>query len=311
MHRTLRTSQLVRLATTATRATSLAAAATRPAGEQSPRLSSSSTFTDTRSKALATIEPVLAIRRLASSAAALAPLPRAQDIEDEGEEDPESGADDFGPDRRTPFANVESAMHPLTYKAITKAPYTHTDMSPVQDAVLSLLPELAEPYQKDGESRTRDLLVRAKTGTGKTLAFLVPTIEGRLKTLQKVGEDAVAASGLKGDARAEKIVREKAEYAWSRQHVGTLVISPTRELATQIANAALKLSKHHDFHVQLFVGGESKGMQLRDWGRGRKDILVATPGRLMDMMESEPSIKEALQKINTVSCSVSSTLRTS
>lgn len=246
------------------------------------------------------------VRRLASSAAALAPRPQAQDLEEEAEEDPESGADDFAAEKRTPFSTVEQVMHPNTYRAITKTSYKHIDMSPVQDAVLSLLPEIAEPYQEAKKlASSRDLLVRAKTGTGKTLAFLVPAIEARIKTLGKVGADAVSASGLAGDERAEKIVKEKAQYAHAKKHVGTLVISPTRELATQIANAALKLSKHHDFNIQLFVGGESKGLQLRDWKSGRRDILVATPGRLMDMMDTDPTIKEALQNVNTVSAHVS------
>lgn len=241
------------------------------------------------------------VRRLASSSAALAPKP-ALEAEDEGvAEDPDS--DDVAADIRTPFRTLEGAMHSLTYKAITQTPFKHIDMSPVQEAVLSLLPQLAEPYREtdNQNKRQRDLLVRAKTGTGKTLAFLVPAIEARLKTLRAAGDAAVAASGLKGDLQAEQRIREKAEWNFARTHLGTMVISPTRELATQIANAALKLSKHHGFNVQLFVGGESKGMQLRDWSRGRKDILVGTAGRLQDMIESVGQVKDSLTKVTTVS----------
>ncbi|KAG8993002.1 hypothetical protein FRB94_011147 [Tulasnella sp. JGI-2019a] len=248
-------------------------------------------------KAVAGLTP--AVRRLASSSAALAQKP-TQD--EDAIEDPDMVEEDLTEGGRTPFAAVEEAMHPLTYKAITQTPFKHVDMSPVQDAVLSLLPQLAEPHKDtdNAEQRQRDLLVRAKTGTGKTLAFLVPAIEARLKTLQAVGDAAVAASGLKGDARAEKQIREKAEYAFARANVGTMIISPTRELATQIANAALKLSKHHGFNVQLFVGGESKSMQMRDWSRGRKDIFVGTPGRIQDMIESVGQVKDALSKVNTL-----------
>ncbi|KAG8885745.1 hypothetical protein FRB98_001657 [Tulasnella sp. 332] len=234
------------------------------------------------------------IRRLASSSAALASKPAPEVEEDD--------AEDVAADTRTPFNTVEGAMHPFTYKAITQNPFKHVDMSPVQGAVLSLLPQLAEPYKDtdNSQKRQRDLLVRAKTGTGKTLAFLVPAIEARLKTLKAVGDEAVASSGLKGDPSAEMKVRERAEWAFARTHVGTVVISPTRELATQIANAALKLSKHHGFNVQLFVGGESKGMQMRDWSKGRKDIFVGTPGRIQDMIESVSQVKDALTKVNTL-----------
>jgi ATP-dependent RNA helicase MSS116 len=73
-----------------------------------------------------------------------------------------------------------------------------------------------------------------------------------------------------------------------------LVISPTRELATQIANEALKLCTwHKEMEVRLIVGGASRGAQLGQLRRGRKDIVVATPGRLKDLI-SEPDFAAAL-----------------
>ena len=82
----------------------------------------------------------------------------------------------------------------------------------------------------------------------------------------------------------------------TRSHVGTLIISPTRELATQIANEALKICTwHKDFEVRLLVGGESRNYQMRQWSRGRKDIVVATPGRMRDLL-SEPDVAEAIRQ---------------
>ena len=82
----------------------------------------------------------------------------------------------------------------------------------------------------------------------------------------------------------------------SRTHVGALIISPTRELATQIANEALKLCEwHKKIEVRLLVGGESRNFQMRQWSRGRKDIVVATPGRLCDLL-SEPDVNEAIRQ---------------
>jgi ATP-dependent RNA helicase MSS116 len=172
-------------------------------------------------------------------------------------------------------------------------------MSPVQAEVLPLLPELADPYDKDSpeDSPPRDLLVKAKTGTGKTLAFLVPAIESRLKAIVAFGKMAVSNAGLKADKQMEM----RARKSFVRDYAGTLVISPTRELATQIANEAIRLTQHQDgFEVRLFTGGSSKALQMRDWMRGRRDIVVGTPGRLRDLLMSEPEVTKGLSKTQVV-----------
>jgi ATP-dependent RNA helicase MSS116 len=172
-------------------------------------------------------------------------------------------------------------------------------MSPVQAAVLPLLPELARPYDEDEPvGSPRDLLVKAKTGTGKTLAFLVPAIEARIKAIEKAGVDALEKNGGRPDSR----VVENAKRIYARNTVGTVVISPTRELATQIAQEAIKLTHwHKGFEVKLFTGGSSKGLQLRDFKRGRNDIVVATPGRIRDVLENDDVIAEVLKTASHVS----------
>jgi ATP-dependent RNA helicase MSS116 len=171
-------------------------------------------------------------------------------------------------------------------------------MSTVQAAVLPLLPELARPYDKDeSHGPPRDLLVKAKTGTGKTLAFLVPAIEARIKAIDKAGVDALEKNGGQPDAR----VVENAKRTYARKTVGTVVISPTRELATQIAHEAIKLTHwHKGFEVNLFTGGSSKGLQLRDFKRSRNDIIVATPGRIRDVLENDPDVAEVLRTASQV-----------
>lgn len=183
-----------------------------------------------------------------------------------------------------PFTTLRTKLSPDTLRAITERPFTHTHMSSVQAAVLPLLPELARPYNEDDpHGPPRDLLVKAKTGTGKTLAFLVPAIESRIKAIEKAGVDALEKNGGQPDSR----VVETARRAYARNTVGTVIISPTRELATQIAHEATKLTYwHKGFEVKLFTGGTSKGLQLRDFQRGRNDIVVATPGRLRDVLEN-------------------------
>lgn len=122
---------------------------------------------------------------------------------------------------------------------------------------------------------------------------MIPAIDARYAQIERaVSEppaDMPAGRAFDGSVRGQlfrNIVRER---------VGTVIISPTRELATQIANEALKVCTwHKDFNVHLFVGGESRQQQLRNWRKGRKDIVVATPGRLEDLM-SEPEVREAMK----------------
>jgi ATP-dependent RNA helicase MSS116, mitochondrial len=191
------------------------------------------------------------------------------------------------------FSTLRMKVSPDTLRAVTEKPFNHVHMSSVQAAVLPLLPELARPHDGDEpHGPPRDLLVKAKTGTGKTLAFLVPAIEARIKAIDKAGIDALEKNGGRPDAR----VVENAKRAYARQTVGTVVISPTRELATQITHEAIKLTHwQKGFEVKLFTGGSSRGHQLRDFKRGRNDIVVATPGRIRDVLENEPDVAEVLK----------------
>eukprot|EP00568_Trieres_chinensis_P012978 CAMPEP_0183298272 /NCGR_PEP_ID=MMETSP0160_2-20130417/5342_1 /TAXON_ID=2839 ORGANISM="Odontella Sinensis, Strain Grunow 1884" /NCGR_SAMPLE_ID=MMETSP0160_2 /ASSEMBLY_ACC=CAM_ASM_000250 /LENGTH=737 /DNA_ID=CAMNT_0025460279 /DNA_START=1 /DNA_END=2214 /DNA_ORIENTATION=+ len=105
----------------------------------------------------------------------------------------------------------------------------------------------------------RDVLGRARTGTGKTLAFLLPAIE---RVLQN-------------------------ENFQRGSQVGVLVISPTRELATQIGDQAEQLlTFHKDLNVQVVYGGTKLGRDVGRFKMGLPAVLVATPGRLLDHLES-------------------------
>ena len=99
----------------------------------------------------------------------------------------------------------------------------------------------------------RDLIAAASTGTGKTAAFLLPT----LSTLPR----------LKGRNRAPRV----------------LVVSPTRELAQQIARTCMQISRKTGHFVTTVFGGTPYGPQIKEL-RGGTDVLIATPGRLKDLM---------------------------
>ncbi|MGH9276806.1 MAG: DEAD/DEAH box helicase [Acidimicrobiales bacterium] len=101
----------------------------------------------------------------------------------------------------------------------------------------------------------RDVLGRARTGSGKTVAFAVPTV--------------VALAATAGDRRPG--------------HPRALVLVPTRELAGQVARTLTPLARAMRLHVGTIYGGVSQGPQESMLRRG-VDILVATPGRLEDLI---------------------------
>jgi ATP-dependent RNA helicase MSS116 len=216
------------------------------------------------------------------------------------------------PEQPLAYAAIKDALHAPVYRAVTEKcvhppstlltfgeltlfflfrPFRYETMTDVQGAVLGLLPKLAGSPQLNEVKEAQDLLVRAKTGTGKTLAFLIPALEGRLRSLETFLEtykqehpDAVAADV------------KKALAAYAKASVGALILSPTRELATQIANEATALTTHlPQFGVRLLVGGASKHQQLREWMKSpSNDIVVATPGRCVDLLNSESMIRKPL-----------------
>lgn len=232
------------------------------------------------------------LARNASTAARAAHIPEAVyaeevEIEEQDAKDP-----------ATHFQTLSGNVHPDTLKAIMVHPFQHTHMSAVQARIFPLLPGLAESHDsQSSKSSPRDLLVKAKTGTGKTMGFLVPAIEARVKAIAAHVEQAKVNSGISKFSATDAA---KTARAFATQNVGTLIISPTRELATQIAVEAQNLTHHHKgFGVQVLVGGENKGRQLSSW-YGRKDVVVATPGRIMDLLENEPGFEDAFKSTQVV-----------
>ncbi|KAJ1515145.1 ATP-dependent RNA helicase dbp4 [Coelomomyces lativittatus] len=110
-----------------------------------------------------------------------------------------------------------------------------------------------------------DVLGAAKTGSGKTLAFLIPTLE--------------------------ILYRQQ----WSDSDgLGALILSPTRELALQTFQTLKKIGCHHDFSVGVLIGGKSADPEKARVAR--LNILIATPGRLLQHMDETPGFNaDALQ----------------
>jgi ATP-dependent RNA helicase RhlE len=128
------------------------------------------------------------------------------------------------------------SLAPELVRAVTEMGFTRA--TPIQ--------EMAIPEALAG----RDVLGRAQTGTGKTAAFMLPTLH-RLRE----------GDGLRA-----------------------LVLCPTRELAIQVAEASREYAKHLHLWVGVLYGGTSVQKDVRDLRAGY-DVLVATPGRLIDHLE--------------------------
>ncbi|UOG48147.1 DEAD/DEAH box helicase [Leptospira noguchii] len=134
----------------------------------------------------------------------------------------------------------ELSIHPKLLSAIQEIGYT--ELTPIQEKSI--------PHGLEG----KDITGLAQTGTGKTVAFLIPVIH------------AILTKGIQG--------------------VAALVLAPTRELTMQIAEEAKKLLKHSEgIRSVPIIGGTDYKSQNKDL-EGLNGIIVATPGRLIDMIKS-------------------------
>lgn len=107
--------------------------------------------------------------------------------------------------------------------------------------------------------KNEDILAAAQTGTGKTLAYLLPIFDQMVS--------------FWGSKRPKK---NRGPYA--------LILSPTRELAQQITQCAQTIAKVTNFRVATVIGGKKYSSQINKLKQGC-DILIATPGRLIDLLD--------------------------
>lgn len=146
-----------------------------------------------------------------------------------------------------------------------KIPFDNFELhDPIRKAIVDLEFEFCTPIQSQSLRYTlqgNDVIGKAQTGTGKTAAFLI-TIINDLLSNPPVEERYIAEPR-------------------------SLVIAPTRELAIQIAADADKLGKYAGIHTVTLVGGEDYAKQLRALDKQPVDIVVATPGRLLDFVQND------------------------
>lgn len=138
-------------------------------------------------------------------------------------------------------------LHPNLKQAIDALGFS--SMTPIQEKVLK--------FTLAGH----DAIGRAQTGTGKTAAFLVSIINDLLN-------NPVQEQRYRGEPRA-------------------LILAPTRELALQIESDAHELTKFTDLSVVTLLGGVDFDKQKAQLDKAPVDIMVATPGRLIDFVEQK------------------------
>ena len=149
------------------------------------------------------------------------------------------------------------ALDAKLLRAVTESGYTA--MTPIQAKAI--------PLVLDG----RDVMGAAQTGTGKTAAFSLPLLQKMMK-------------------------HETASMSPARHPVRALVLTPTRELADQVANSVKTYAKHTQLRATVVFGGIDMKPQTLELKRG-VEVLIATPGRLLDHIEAKNCVLNQVEYV--------------
>ncbi|HEY5582613.1 MAG TPA: DEAD/DEAH box helicase [Rhodoferax sp.] len=146
----------------------------------------------------------------------------------------------------------------------------------------------------DDAARFIDLMVSSQTGSGKTAAFLLPVLHTLLTQMAQAEakersdfERAVAEAAAKGEAPPKRAKRKDPTNPrhFAPAAPGALIVCPTRELAQQVAHDAIDLVQHcRGLRVANIVGGMPYQLQIAKLQNA--NLVVATPGRLLDLQRS-------------------------
>jgi ATP-dependent RNA helicase RhlE len=168
--------------------------------------------------------------------------------------------------RRRNRPHAETGVKHTSRPQTTTTKHTHT---PLNGVFSSLIPPIQQAVSEQGYTEPtpiqeqsitpllegRDLIGCAQTGTGKTAAFVLPILQHFTKNI------AAPEAG----------------------HMRALILAPTRELAAQIGDSIACYGRHLDLNHTVIFGGVGQAPQVRALRRGL-DVVVATPGRLLDLM---------------------------
>ncbi|KJE97872.1 ATP-dependent RNA helicase DDX24 [Capsaspora owczarzaki ATCC 30864] len=229
----------------------------------------------TAAEVTAPAAPVLskkAARKAAAAAAAAAAAVATPDTSDNADAqaaDVDADTVDASSQGRAPVTDMSEwngfGLHELLIKGLATAGYARP--TPIQrEALLKGLRD----YQ--------DIIGASETGSGKTLAFALPILQVILN-----GRDKEAARESQNGDDNEAETDAASKKVFKNRPLSALILTPTRELASQIREQIVKVAKFTDISVVTVIGGLSAEKQRRVLSYC-PDIVVATPGRLWDYM---------------------------
>jgi len=236
----------------------------------------------------ATSAPVanLATEIMASAAAAEATVAKApSEAPTETTAEVEAAAD-------VPNGFIELGLAPELVQAVADLGYTQPTAVQLR-AIPLALPTAGG--SKDGKSNGyTDLMVSSQTGSGKTAAFLLPVLHTLIAQMAEQDatdraafEQACADAAAKGEPAPKRAKRKDPTNPrnFKAPTPGALILCPTRELAQQVAQDAIELVKHtRGLRVANVVGGIPYQLQIAKLQNA--NLVVATPGRLLDLQRS-------------------------
>ncbi|XP_041662595.1 ATP-dependent RNA helicase DDX18 [Cheilinus undulatus] len=178
------------------------------------------------------------------------------DNDDEEEDDKDKDEDDEEEDMPELPSGLTGAFEDTSFASLAELVSENT-LKAVKDMGFTHMTEIQHKSIRP-LLEGRDVLAAAKTGSGKTLAFLIPSIEliYKLKFMPRNG-------------------------------TGVVILSPTRELAMQTYGVMKELMAHHVHTFGLIMGGSNRSAEAQKLANG-VNILVATPGRLLDHLQNTP-----------------------
>ncbi|KAF2220280.1 P-loop containing nucleoside triphosphate hydrolase protein [Elsinoe ampelina] len=176
-----------------------------------------------------------------------------------------------GPERVGPVRTFADAdLHPVVLENIQKCGYDRCTA--------------VQAYSIPAVLKGQDVVAVSQTGSGKTAAYLAPIISTLIGKLDQI-------KGPRADTRAENYDPEINKV---RAEPLVLIVCPTRELAIQIHDETRRIAYRSQLKTTCIYGGTPIKNNLQQLGKGC-DILIASPGRLMDMMERQNVI--SLQRV--------------
>ncbi len=186
-----------------------------------------------------------------------------------------------------PNGFVELGLAPELVQAVADLGYTQPTAVQMRAIPLAL-------PKTDGTKGYSDLMVSSQTGSGKTAAFLLPVLHTLIQQLAEQEaaeraefEQACADAAAKGEPAPKRAKRKDPTNPRNFKAAvpGALILCPTRELAQQVAHDAIELVKHtRGLRVANVVGGIPYQLQIAKLQNA--NLVVATPGRLLDLQRS-------------------------